>query len=65
MACIFWPYIKEMQHDGTLGKMWPVIPLKVNNLLNKYQGYVWYQDGIHLDEYSMVGTFQFDTTGIN
>ena len=46
-----------------LGSMLTVRPSKVQNLLQKNQTYVWYQDDIYLDEHRLVGTFQFETTG--
>ena len=61
--CQFWPDIEEMQQDGTLVKMWPVRPLLLNEFLKKRRGYVWYQDYVSLAEHSLVGTFQFGTTG--
>ena len=48
-----------MNQDGTLGKIFPVIPLKINNFLRKYKKYVWYQDDISLAEHRLVGPFQF------
>ena len=54
-----------MQQDGTLGIMWPVRPLQVNDFVKKHQGCVWYQDEISLAENSLVGPFQFGTTGRN
>ena len=45
--------------------MLPVIPNKVHNLLKNIYKYVWYQDEISLDEHSLVGQFQFGTTGRN
>ena len=51
-----------MKQDGTLGKILPVIPLRVNGFLRRYQPYVWYHDAIYLDEHGMVGPFQFGTT---
>ena len=54
-----------MKEEGTLGKMWPVRPLRVNEFLKKRQGYVWYQDEISLAEHRIVGPFQFGTTGRN
>ena len=54
-----------MKQDGTLGKMFPVIPLRVNGFLQKYQTYMWYQDDISLAKHSLVDPFQFGTTGIN
>ena len=54
-----------MKQDGTLGKMLPVIPLRVNGFLQRYQTYVWYQDDISLVEHSLVCPFQFGTTGGN
>ena len=59
MECRFWPEIREMQQYVTLGKMWPVIPLQVNEFLRKSQGYVWYQDEIYLAENRLVGLLQF------
>ena len=52
-----------MKQDGTLGKMFPVIPLRVNGFLHRYQIYLWYKDDIPLAENSLVGPFQFGTTG--
>ena len=52
-----------MKQDGTLGKMFPVRPLRVNGFLQRYQTYVWYQDDIFLAKHSLVGPFQFETTG--
>ena len=60
---ILWPDIREMKQDGTLGKMLPVRPLRVNGFLQRYQTYVWYQDDISLVEHSLVCPFQFGTTG--
>ena len=54
-----------MKQDVTLGKMLPVRPLRVNDFLQKYQTYVWYQDESSLAEHRLVGPFQFGTTGIN
>ena len=61
MECNIWLYIREMNQDGTLGKMWPVRPLQVNDLLKKHQGYVWHQYGTSLGRHSLVGPFQFGT----
>ena len=55
--------MRKILKDGTLGKMWPVIPIRANGFLNKRQGYVWYQDDISLAERRLVGPFQFETTG--
>ena len=63
--CDFWLEIRVMQQDGTLGKMWPVIPLRVKEFLKKRWGYVWYQDDVSLAEDRLVVTFQFGTTGRN
>ena len=52
-----------MKQDGTLGKILPVRPLRVNYFLQKYQNHVWYQDGIPLEEHRLVGPYQFGTTG--
>ena len=54
-----------MQQDGTLENVWPVRPLRLNEFLEKHQGYVWYQDDISLVYKSLVGPFQFVTTGKN
>ena len=54
-----------MNQDVTLGKMLPVIPLKVNGFLQRYQTYVWYQYYISLGEHRLVGPIQFGTTGRN
>ena len=35
MECIFWTEIREMQQYGTLGKMLPVISLRVGDFLKK------------------------------
>ena len=52
-----------MQQYGTLVNIWPVIQLGVNDFLKKRQSYVWYQDNIFLADNSLVGPFQFVTTG--
>ena len=52
-----------MKQYGTLEKMLPVIPFMVNNLLKKYQKYVWYQYDISLADNSLVGLFQFVSKG--
>ena len=52
-----------MKQDGTLGKMFPVGPLRVKSFLQRYQEYVWYQYDISLDEHRLVGPLQFGTTG--
>ena len=52
-----------MKKYCTLGIMLPVIPLRVNYFLYKYQKYVWYQYEISLTEHMLVGTFQFGSTG--
>ena len=59
----FFSDIREIQKDDTLGKMWQVIPLWVNDFLRKIQGYVWYQDDISLAEHRLAGPFKFGTTG--
>ena len=56
------PEIRTKNQDGTLGKMLPARPSKVQNLSKKNQTYVWYQDDISLAEYRLVGIFQFVTT---
>ena len=63
MECRFWTDIREMQQDGTLGNIWSVIPLRVNDFLKKHQNYVWHQDDIYLACHRLVGPFQFLTTG--
>ena len=63
MECRFGTEIIEMHQDRTLGNMLPVRPLRVNDFLNKRQGYVWYQDDISVADNRLVGTFQFGTTG--
>ena len=52
-----------MQQNGTLGKMWPVRTLRVNDLLKKQKGYVWFQEDISLADHMLVGRFQFGITG--
>ena len=52
-----------MNQDGTLGKMLPVRPLRVNGFLQRYQTYMWYQDDTPLAEHRLVGTVLFGTTG--
>ena len=63
MACRFWPEIRAKNQGGTLGKMLLVRPSKAQDLLQKNQTYVWYQDDISLDEHRLVVTFQFGKTG--
>ena len=43
--------------------MFPVIPLRVNGFLQRYQTYLWYQDDTPLAKNRLVGTFQFGTSG--
>ena len=62
MECRFWPKIRDMKQDDTLGKMLPVIPLRVNSFLKRCWTYVWYQDDISLSKKRLVGSFQFGTT---
>ena len=52
-----------MKHDSKLGKMFPVRSLMLKSSLQRYQEYVWYQDEIYLNEYRLVGPFQFGTKG--
>ena len=52
-----------MQQGGTLGKMFPERPLRVNDLLKKRQDCVWYQYEISTADNRIVWTFQFGTTG--
>ena len=54
-----------MNEDGTLGKLFPVKPLRVNYVVQMYQKYVWFQDGISLEEHILVAPFQFGETGRN
>ena len=63
MRCRFCPETRAKNQDGNLGKMFPVIPIKVHNLLQNNQRYVWYQDDISLVEHTLLGKFQFGTTG--
>ena len=58
----FWPEIRTKNQDGNFGKMFPVIPSKVHNIIQKNQTYVWYQDNISLAEHRLVELFQFGTT---
>ena len=51
-----------MKQDGTPGKSFPVILLRVNDFLQKYQKDAWYQDDISLTEHRLVGPFQFGST---
>ena len=64
MECRFGPDIREIQKDGTLGNMWTVRPLQVDEFLKKCQGYVWYQYDTPLAYHRLVGPLQFGTTGI-
>ena len=59
MECCFWPDIRDMKQDNTLVKMLPLRPLRLNNFLQKYQKYVWYQDAISLVDHNLAGPFQF------
>ena len=45
--------------------MFPMRLSKVQNLLKKDQKHVWYQDGISMDDYRLVRTFQFGKIGRN
>ena len=65
MEYYFWTEIRKIQQDGTLGKMWQVRLIQVNDFLKKFQGYVWFQYDISLADHRLVGTFQFGTTGRN
>ena len=51
-----------MQQDSTLGKMWLVIPLQMDDFLKKLQGCVFYQDVIYLADNRLVGPLNFGTT---
>ena len=63
MECHFWPEIRKKNQDGMLGKIFPARPIKVHKLLENIHIHVWYQYYIYLDEHSLVGPFQFGTTG--
>ena len=65
MECRFWTEIVTKNQDDKLGKMLPVTPSKVHNLLEKNQTHVWYQGDISLDGHRLVGPFQFGTAGRN
>ena len=52
-----------MKHDGTLGKIIPVVPNMVDIFLQEYQEYVWYQDYVSLTYNMMVEPLQFESTG--
>ena len=54
-----------MNQYGTLGKLLPVIPLRVNDLLQKYRKYVWYQDDISLEKNRLVRPLKFGAAGRN
>ena len=51
-----------MKQDGTLGKILPVRPLRLNGFLKRCQEYLWYQYDISLSEYMIFGPFQFGRT---
>ena len=61
----FGPEIREMNQDGTLGKMWPMRPLRVTEFLKKSQGYVWYQNDIYLAEHRLIGQLELGKNGRN
>ena len=63
MKCRFLMEIIEMKQYGTLEKMLPVRPRRLNGFLHRYQIYMWYQDEIYLAEHRLVVPFQFGTTG--
>ena len=63
MECRVWSEMRKNNQDGTLGKMFPVIPSKVHKILQNNQTYVWYQDDISLAKHRLVGPLQFGTTG--
>ena len=52
-----------MNQVGTIGEMFPLIPIKLHNLLQKNQTYMWYQVDISLEEYRLVGPFRFGKEG--
>ena len=56
--CRFWPEIREMKEDGTMGKIVVLRPTKVEAQL-QWQDRVWYQDDISLAEHRLVGPFNF------
>ena len=61
----FYPEIREMSQYGTIGKMFPLNPLQVNDPQKKLQGYVWYQDDIFLAYHRLLGKLEFVTTRRN
>ena len=63
MECLFGPEIIKKNQNDMLGKMFQVRPIKVHNLLQKNQTYMWYQYDVSLAEHSLVGTIQLGTTG--
>ena len=63
--CNFGPEIRKTEQDCTLGIVWPVRPLQVNDFLNKFQGYVWYQYDISFSKHRLVGPFQVGKIGRN
>ena len=65
MVCCFWPEIIIRNQDGTIGKIYPVKPLKLNNLLKKNHICVWYQDEISLADNRLLRPFKTFTTGRN
>ena len=56
---------KNKESGRYLVNMLPVRPIKVHNLLQKNQTYVWYQDDISLAKHRLVVPFQFETTRKN
>ena len=63
MECCFLTDIRDMKQDSTLGKTFPVKPLRLKVFVNRYQEYLWYQDDIYLADNRLVRRSQFVTTG--
>ena len=59
---IFGGIFIEIQQDATIRKKLTVKTLRVNDFLQKYQQYVWYQYDISMVHRSPVGPFQLGTT---
>ena len=57
--------IRTKHQNYTLGKMLPLIPSKVHNLLQKNNKYFWYQYDISLGEHRLVEPFKFGAKGRN
>jgi hypothetical protein len=60
--CRYWPLIYEIRHDGYFGRMIPVRPNKVEEVLkNKPTTRGWYQMDINIAEDRLIGPFNFTT----